>query len=156
MYHLSELLEQRVIEYFKQKHGLEISPATAMEKSSKSPKSRKKSTKTKYGYTLRDEGVMYTALGDPIIFEGQGRYVCGEGEIRTPEALAGLPLFESGAFNHSATSPSLKLNHDTTDLSFCPIVSRIFLKSEVKSQSKASLIVSQAISPPSFKLIFSP
>ena len=30
---------------------------------------------------------------------------CGEGEIRTPETLAGLPLFESGAFNHSATSP---------------------------------------------------
>ena len=32
-------------------------------------------------------------------------FVCGEGEIRTPETLASLPLFESGAFNHSATSP---------------------------------------------------
>jgi hypothetical protein len=29
----------------------------------------------------------------------------GKGEIRTPEELAPLPLFESGAFNHSATFP---------------------------------------------------
>jgi hypothetical protein len=29
----------------------------------------------------------------------------GKGEIRTLETLAGLPLFESGAFNHSATFP---------------------------------------------------
>lgn len=48
-----------------------------MEKSSKSPGSRKKRTRAKYAYTLRDEGVMYTALGEPIIFEGPGRYVCG-------------------------------------------------------------------------------
>lgn len=31
MHKFSELLEQRVISYFKQKHGLEISPATAQE-----------------------------------------------------------------------------------------------------------------------------
>ena len=30
---------------------------------------------------------------------------CGEGEIRTPETLASLPVFETGAFNRSATSP---------------------------------------------------
>src|SRR6516165_2046368 len=30
----------------------------------------------------------------------------GEGEIRTPEALASLPVFKTGAFNRSATSPS--------------------------------------------------
>lgn len=48
-----------------------------MEKSSKSPGSRRNRTHAKYAYTLRDEGVMYTALGDPIIFEGPGRYVCG-------------------------------------------------------------------------------
>ena len=29
----------------------------------------------------------------------------GEGGIRTPDALAGMPHFECGAFNHSATSP---------------------------------------------------
>src|SRR5690349_7098880 len=29
----------------------------------------------------------------------------GEGEIRTPATLAGRPVFETGAFNHSATSP---------------------------------------------------
>jgi hypothetical protein len=29
----------------------------------------------------------------------------GEGEIRTPEALASLPVFKTGAFNRSATSP---------------------------------------------------
>ena len=31
--------------------------------------------------------------------------VGGKGEIRTPEELAPLPLFESGAFDHSATFP---------------------------------------------------
>ena len=31
---------------------------------------------------------------------------CGEGGIRTLEGLAPLPLFESGTFNHSATSPT--------------------------------------------------
>src|SRR5574343_556443 len=30
---------------------------------------------------------------------------CGEGEIRTPEDLSALPVFETGAFDHSATSP---------------------------------------------------
>src|SRR5436309_10336852 len=29
----------------------------------------------------------------------------GEGEIRTPATLAGRPVFETGAFNRSATSP---------------------------------------------------
>src|SRR6185437_2268530 len=29
----------------------------------------------------------------------------GEGEIRTPERLAPLPVFKTGAFNRSATSP---------------------------------------------------
>ncbi len=29
----------------------------------------------------------------------------GEGEIRTLDGLASIPLFESGAFNRSATSP---------------------------------------------------
>jgi hypothetical protein len=30
----------------------------------------------------------------------------GEGEIRTPATLSGRPVFETGAFNHSATSPT--------------------------------------------------
>ena len=29
----------------------------------------------------------------------------GEREIRTLDTLAGIPVFETGAFNHSATSP---------------------------------------------------
>jgi len=48
-----------------------------MEKSSKSPRLRKNRTRAKYAYTLRDEGIPYSALGDPIIFEGPDRYVCG-------------------------------------------------------------------------------
>jgi hypothetical protein len=32
---------------------------------------------------------------------------CGEGEIRTPDTVSGMPLFESGTFNHSVTSPYL-------------------------------------------------
>jgi hypothetical protein len=31
----------------------------------------------------------------------------GEGGIRTPDTVARMPHFECGAFNHSATSPSL-------------------------------------------------
>ena len=31
MHSFSQLLEQRVVEYFKRKHGLDISPATAQE-----------------------------------------------------------------------------------------------------------------------------
>ena len=31
--------------------------------------------------------------------------ISGEGEIRTPATLAGRPVFETGAFSHSATSP---------------------------------------------------
>ena len=31
----------------------------------------------------------------------------GEGEIRTLDALSGIPVFETGAFGHSATSPEV-------------------------------------------------
>ena len=34
---------------------------------------------------------------------------CGEGGIRTHDTRKGIPLFESGAFNHSATSPRARL-----------------------------------------------
>jgi hypothetical protein len=36
----------------------------------------------------------------------RGSGLNGEGEIRTPATLAGRPVFETGAFNHSATSPA--------------------------------------------------
>jgi hypothetical protein len=35
----------------------------------------------------------------------------GEGGIRTPDTVARMPHFECGAFNHSATSPTLNLLH---------------------------------------------
>ena len=34
----------------------------------------------------------------------------GQGEIRTLDTLAGMPVFETGAFNHSATCPTLDEN----------------------------------------------
>ena len=41
---------------------------------------------------------------------------CGEGEIRTLETLTSLPVFETGAFDHSATSPSWrKKRHGAAD-----------------------------------------
>ena len=46
-----------------------------MEKSLKSPKSKR--SRPKYAYNSARRGMVYTALGDPIIFEGPGRYVCG-------------------------------------------------------------------------------
>jgi hypothetical protein len=33
-------------------------------------------------------------------------YVNGWGEIRTHDTVSGMPVFETGAFNHSATHPS--------------------------------------------------
>src|SRR5438309_3976315 len=30
----------------------------------------------------------------------------GEGGIRTPDTLSGMPVFKTGAINHSATSPT--------------------------------------------------
>ena len=33
----------------------------------------------------------------------------GEGEIRTHETREGLPVFKTGAFNRSATSPQIRL-----------------------------------------------
>gem|GEM_PF-2405636 len=32
---------------------------------------------------------------------------CGEGEIRTPDRVASITVFETAAFNRSATSPLL-------------------------------------------------
>jgi hypothetical protein len=34
---------------------------------------------------------------------------CGEGEIRTLDRLTPTPVFETGSFNHSDTSPSVNL-----------------------------------------------
>jgi hypothetical protein len=39
------------------------------------------------------------------LVEGLSISDSGEGEIRTPATLSGRPVFETGAFNHSATSP---------------------------------------------------
>ena len=36
-----------------------------------------------------------------VVLVGNG----GEGEIRTPETREGLPVFKTGAIDHSATSP---------------------------------------------------
>jgi hypothetical protein len=38
---------------------------------------------------------------------GRGAWGGGRGEIRTHETLAGLPVFKTGALNHSATLPRL-------------------------------------------------
>jgi hypothetical protein len=32
----------------------------------------------------------------------------GEGGIRTPDTLSGMPVFKTGAINRSATSPELR------------------------------------------------
>ncbi len=42
-----------------------------------------------------------------LVFIGGYAKSGGEGGIRTPDTLASMPHFECGAFDHSATSPSL-------------------------------------------------
>src|SRR5579859_4638663 len=39
----------------------------------------------------------------------------GEGGIRTPDTLSGMPVFKTGAINHSATSPWLLLFYYRVD-----------------------------------------
>ena len=48
-------------------------------------------------------------LGNSLIVESGGGWggFGGEGGIRTPDTVARMPDFESGAFDHSATSPRL-------------------------------------------------
>src|SRR5271156_1865185 len=45
----------------------------------------------------------------------------GEGEIRTHEPLAGLPVFKTGAFNRSATSPISSASTACTTLCLIPM-----------------------------------
>ena len=49
-------------------------------------------------------GIIRTSL------DGAGLVSGGERGIRTPETLARLPVFKTGAFNHSATSPDAKFS----------------------------------------------
>ena len=42
-------------------------------------------------------------------------FVCGGERIRTSGAVSRTPVFKTGAFIHSATPPSLKLNQKTRD-----------------------------------------
>ena len=42
----------------------------------------------------------------PSTLRPLGSSIYGQGEIRTLDTLAGMPVFETGAFNHSATCPT--------------------------------------------------
>ena len=53
------------------------------------------------GDTLRTGGLRVACHPKPVRAKGGGR-----GGIRTHETLAGLPVFKTGALNHSATLPS--------------------------------------------------
>jgi hypothetical protein len=39
-----------------------------------------------------------------------GEIAGGEGGIRTPDTLSGMPVFKTGAINHSATSPAPRMD----------------------------------------------
>src|ERR1700729_3495152 len=41
----------------------------------------------------------------------------GEGGIRTPDTLSGMPVFKTGAINHSATSPGLLKSYNRSSFS---------------------------------------
>jgi site-specific DNA recombinase len=65
--------------------------------------------------TLTD-GIVCISTRKPFncLVEGLSVSDSGEGEIRTPATLAGRPVFETGAFNHSATSPGWRRNNSRT------------------------------------------
>ncbi len=54
--------------------------------------------KQPYYYRARD--------GSPLTIAGLQCLIGGRGEIRTRDTLAGMPVFKTGALNHSATLPS--------------------------------------------------
>jgi hypothetical protein len=51
-------------------------------------------------------------LGDVNLFSLQPRRSGGEGGIRTPDTLSGMPVFKTGAINRSATSPLLQFYYN--------------------------------------------
>ena len=53
---------------------------------------------------------------------------CGEGGIRTLETLASLPVFETGTFNRSATSPN---NYSHTVTLFCLFYKKCYSVSRI-------------------------
>ena len=55
---------------------------------------------------LPDSGI---SVGTPARHVGLTISTGGEGGIRTPDTLSGMPVFKTGAINHSATSPWLLL-----------------------------------------------
>ena len=55
------------------------------------------------GDYLADFGISVGITGLQVQdYKGNG----GEGGIRTPDTLSGMPVFKTGAINHSATSPA--------------------------------------------------
>ena len=54
--------------------------------------------------------ISYKLLCIPLPFLMSYCYYGGEGGIRTHDTCKGIPLFESGAFNHSATSPCFSIH----------------------------------------------
>ncbi len=64
------------------------------------------------GIVLTQAIIMGTEMGSPLLrgkpfnnINGFIKSIGGEGGIRTPDTLAGTPVFETGAINRSATSP---------------------------------------------------
>ena len=49
----------------------------------------------------------YEYLGITYLQMQDNKSIGGEGGIRTPDTLSGMPVFKTGAINHSATSPAI-------------------------------------------------
>ena len=75
----------------------------------------------------------------------------GEGGIRTPDTVTRMPHFECGAFNHSATSPSL-INLEILRLDasaeghLLPLCYHFFLEAPVYSLSRREVNAGGSIS----------
>jgi hypothetical protein len=61
-----------------------------------------KTTQTKKALKIQGFQLSYSTYSDCL-----GRYIGGGGGIRTHERLTPLPIFKTGAFNRSATPPTL-------------------------------------------------
>ena len=67
----------------------------------------------------------------------------GEGEIRTHEAREGLAVFKTAAFNHSATSPSLRMQRSANIRSALRIFNQISCKFQRPPQKVCTALFAQ-------------
>jgi hypothetical protein len=62
-----------------------------------------------YRLVCRFVGKVHPTKQKSFVYSGLVYLTGGEGGIRTHDPVARIPVFETGTFNHSATSPAARI-----------------------------------------------